>query len=316
LAAAAALAACSSPGVGPQAIVDRGADTSGWWTELPRGSWAAFPRVKQAQPWFEVYDVAPGVFAIYEPSQWEEVISYLVVGDERALLFDSGIGVGSMAALIAELTELPVTLVNSHSHYDHVGGNHEFDGVRAWVNDYSRPRAAGAPHEDVAEFVSPAWVREPLPPGSRRDDYRIRGWRYAGTLADGEVIALGNRALRVLHTPGHSPDSICLLDEANGLLFTGDTFYPAPLYAHLPGSDFDAYRATAARLAPLAGRVSRLFPGHNETGLTARYLADMHAAFESIVAGAVDGVETDGAREFDFGDFSIIVPGDRLQQPD
>ena len=168
----------------------------------------------------------------------------------------------------------------------------------------------------MAEFVSPAWVREPLPPGFRRDDYRIRGWRYAGTLADGDVVALGDRDLRVLHTPGHSPDSICLLDEARGLLFTGDTFYPAPLYAHLPGSDAVAYRATAARLARIAGGVTRLFPGHNETGLAASGLADLHAAFESIATGTVDYVPTDGARQYDFGDFSIILPDAASRPPD
>lgn len=305
--AAASLVACGTAPP-PGAIENRGADTSGWWTDLPRASWGAFERVEQDQPWFEVYDVGHDVFAIYEPSQWEEVISYLIVGRDRALLFDSGLGVASMARLASTLTDLPLVVVNSHSHYDHVGGNYEFDAVFAWVNGYSRPRAAGQPHDAVAEYVSPAWARAPLPPGFRRDAYRIRPWRHAASLADGERVDLGGRVLTVLRTPGHSPDSICLLDADNGLLFTGDTFYPAPLYAHLPGADPAAYRRSAARLASLADTVSTLYPGHNETGLPARHLVALRDAFDAIDAGTVDAVRTDGAREYSFGVFSIILP--------
>jgi hypothetical protein len=66
----------------------------GWCRQLPRPGYAALARILPDDPWFEVYRIRPGVFAIYEPRQWEEVISFLIVGDRRALLFDTGIGVG------------------------------------------------------------------------------------------------------------------------------------------------------------------------------------------------------------------------------
>ncbi len=67
-----------------------------WRRALPRAEYAHLPRVPVAEAWFEVYRVAPGVFAIYEPHQSEETISYLIVGDKLALLFDTGMGIGDI----------------------------------------------------------------------------------------------------------------------------------------------------------------------------------------------------------------------------
>lgn len=73
--------------------------------------------------------VQPDVLAIYEPGQFEEVISYLIIGDQRALLFDTGLGIGNIRSVVDPLTELPVLVLNSHSHYDHIGGNHLFERI-------------------------------------------------------------------------------------------------------------------------------------------------------------------------------------------
>src|SRR5258706_6075323 len=94
-----------------------------WCRELPRAEFKKLERVLPDESWFEIYRIRPGVFAIYEPKQFEEVISYLILGDDRALLFDTGLGVGKISAVVIRLTTLPVTVINSHTHFDHVGGN-------------------------------------------------------------------------------------------------------------------------------------------------------------------------------------------------
>ena len=127
-------------------------------------------------------------------------------------------------------------------------------------------------------------------------------------MQEGDRIDLGGREFEILETPGHAPDAICLLDRENRMLFIGDTFYLAPLYAHLPGSDPDAYRATAARLAALAPEVDTLVTAHNVPYAAADYLLKLRDAFERIASGEVDFIGTDGNREYAFEDFSIILP--------
>ncbi|MBT8135620.1 MAG: MBL fold metallo-hydrolase [Gammaproteobacteria bacterium] len=288
-------------------VTNRGADKDRWWSALPRPAWQQFARVEQSQDWFEVYRVADGVLAIYEPGQFEEVISYLITGTQRALLFDTGLGFADMRRLVAELTNLEVVVLNSHTHYDHIGGNHAFATVFGVDTGYTRSRANGLDHDEVSFAVGPGWIWKPLPPGFDAASYAIASYQIDRFVRDGQRIDLGGRVLEVLLTPGHAPDALCLLDRANRLLFTGDTFYLAPLYTHLEGSDFTQYANTARRLAGLAGEVELLMPGHNEPALSAHYLQLLERAFNDIAAGRPDYTETDGHRQYDFGGFSIIT---------
>src|SRR5437879_2949564 len=79
-----------------------------WCRPLPRPEYKTLERVLASEPWFEIYKVAPGTFAIYEPHQAEEVISYLIVGNKQALLFDTGMGIGNIRKVITQLTARPV----------------------------------------------------------------------------------------------------------------------------------------------------------------------------------------------------------------
>ncbi len=300
------LAACntgSAPGV-----QNRGADKAQWWDELPRAEWQAYTEVSQPEPWFEVYEVFPNTYAIYEPGHFEEVISYLIVGNQRALLFDSGLGIGNIKAVTDQITDLPLVLLNSHSHYDHIGDNYRFEEILGADTAYGRARAAGLAHAEVADFVAEGWIWKSTPAGFSADNYAIAGYELGEFVRDAQIIDLGDRQLQVLLTPGHSPDALCLLDTGNKLLFTGDTFYLAPLYAHLPGSDVDQYQRTAQRLAKLAPYVQHLLPAHNVTMLSSDYLVQMAQAFAAIDSGTLTPVLTDGDHEYDFGEFSVIVP--------
>jgi glyoxylase-like metal-dependent hydrolase (beta-lactamase superfamily II) len=289
-------------------IQNRGASKDNWWDSLPRPAWNAFPKVLESQGWFEVYEIRPGIHAIYEPGQFEEIISYLVVGTEKALLFDTGLGIGDMRAVVAELTELEPIVVNSHTHYDHVGSNHQFEVIYGTATEYTAANAKGHGHEDVAEFVGEGWIWKPTPEGFDRERYESKPFSIAKTIEEGETIDLGGRTLEVLLTPGHAPDALCLLDRENRLLFVGDTFYPGPLYSHLPGSDFTLYRETAARLAGLRDAVDSVLPAHNEPLVTSESLLHMRDGFDAIASGKAEFVLTDGNREYSFGEISILTP--------
>lgn len=288
-------------------VRNRGEGKDQWWDALPREAWSAFRQIEQSQPWFEVYEIRPGVLAIYEPGQFEEVISYLIVGSDRALLFDTGLGIADMRRLVDELTDREVAVLNSHTHYDHVGGNHAFDHLYGTGLDYTRKNARGRPHEELADFVGSGWIWKDTPEGFSAEGYVSRPFTITEQVEDGQVLALGGVELEVLLTPGHAPDSLCLLDRRHGLLFTGDTFYPATLYAHLPGSTFGDYVRTAERLASLADVVDVLLPAHNEPTLPGSELAALRDAFAALQEDGAPFVLTDGNREYDFGRFSILV---------
>src|ERR1700730_10742565 len=100
-----------------------------WCKNLPRPEFAQLKRVLPDDPWFEVYKVAPGTFAIYEPHQSEEVISYLIVCTKQALLFDTGMGIADILIIVSRLTSRHVVGLTSHTHHDHVGGNWQFPFV-------------------------------------------------------------------------------------------------------------------------------------------------------------------------------------------
>ena len=312
------LGSCGAPGDADEdngdfaGVVNRGTDTQDWWDALPREEWSAFERLPSPDDWFEVYAVADGVYAIYEPGQFEEVISYLVAGDERALLFDSGLGIGDIAAVARSLTPLEIVVLNSHTHYDHIGGNHAFDAILALDTPFTRRRARGSTPDAVAEFVSSAWVWKDLPEGFDRDTFRSRPFTISRFVEDGEVIDLGNRQVEVLVTPGHAPDSLCLIDRDKRLLFTGDTFYLAALYTHLEGSDFERYAETATRLAGLADDVDALLTAHNVPVADSDYLLELDRAFRTIRSGGASYAVTDGNHEYDFGAFSVIVRPDNV----
>lgn len=296
-------------------VEGRGTDTDYWWRDLPRPEWADFELVDTGQGWFEAYRIAPGVFAIYEPGQYEEVISFLFVGSERAMLFDSGLGIGNIRDVVRRLTDLDVIVVNSHTHYDHVGGNHLFDRIYARDLEYTKNSAMGTSHEAMAEWVSDGWVWKPFPEGFDPSTYVSQPFTVTDILNEGDVIDIGGRSFEVLLTPGHAPDSVCLLDRANRILLTGDTFYLAPLYTHIEGSSYDDYAASAMRLEALTADVDALYTSHNVPVADPLYLQRMADAFRAIENGTADFELTDGNREFFFAGFSIIVAGDGAKPP-
>jgi glyoxylase-like metal-dependent hydrolase (beta-lactamase superfamily II) len=134
------------------------------------------------------------------------------------------------------------------------------------------------------------------------------------TLSDGDSIDLGGRALTVVHSPGHTPDSICLLQEDSRILFSGDAIHTGPMYAHSPGADLHAYARTARRLAgEFSGVVDDILCAHG-----ARYrtylsmLARVADAFVEVASGGGIFEYTydcfmDPVRHAVFDDFSVVV---------
>jgi glyoxylase-like metal-dependent hydrolase (beta-lactamase superfamily II) len=292
------------------AISNRGstaADSGKWWSALPRQEWSGFEKIDTLNPWFEVYQIMEGIYAIYEPGQFEEVISYLIEGRHGALLFDTGLGMGDIRSVVRQLTKQPVTVLNSHSHYDHVGGNHQFDTVIGRHLPFTLNNSRGMSNDKVGDFARGDWIWKTHPPRFNALEYAIKPWEYSRWIDDGQFIDLGGVSLEVVYAPGHAPDCIVLVDHARRLMFTGDTFYLAPLYAHLEGSSFSDYVMTAAKLSLMARDIDYLLMSHNTPMAEASYLEDLHRAFQAISEGSAEYNLTESGREYRFGSFSILT---------
>jgi len=152
-----------------------------------------------------VYKIRPGVFAIYESRPLEEVISYLIVGGDRALLFDTGMGISNIQAVVMGLTRLPVSVVNSHTDNDHVGDNWRFSDVYGMDTNFTRANARGS-KEDARAELAPDEICGALPTGFDAKAYSTKPFHITNWLRDGDKINLGGRALQVIGTTGHTPD--------------------------------------------------------------------------------------------------------------
>jgi glyoxylase-like metal-dependent hydrolase (beta-lactamase superfamily II) len=277
-----------------------------WCKNLPRAAYSKLERVPVTDRWFEVYKIRPGVFAIYEPHQLEEVISYLIVGGNKALLFDTGMGISNIQAVVEGLTKLPVSVLNSHTHNDHVGDNWRFSDLYGMDTDFTRTNARGS-KEDAQAELAPDEICGSLPAGFDAKAYATKPFHIAHWLHNGDKIDLGGRVLQVISVPGHTPDSIALLDERNGLLFTGDMFYAGPIYLYRPETDLDAYVVSMQKLAALAPRLTLLLPAHNVPVGDPAILPKVVTAMQQVRRGEVKPISRDGKHEYVFDGFSFLM---------
>lgn len=188
------------------------------------------------EAYFYIVQLDERTFAITEPYSWARNVNYLIAGEERALLLDAGVGFYDIRPLVKQLTDLPVTFIPSHLHYDHTGQG-DYDRVALVDLPHLREQANGnefAPnwgdHLGVAEGIEPTV-------------WEIDEWIKPGTEID-----LGERALTLLYTPGHTDNSISLLDRTGNMMFTGDYMSAGSISAYYPGSNMGDYLQSAHKI--------------------------------------------------------------------
>ena len=292
-----------------------------------------WPAGGDLESWFVTVPVRRGIWMICEPGH---VQSFLVEGDDRAVLLDTGTGIAPIAPVARGLVTRPLSVVLTHNHFDHVGGNGDFDRIAIHAAGVAGLRA-GRSNEQLRGYIAhtremieqsrrmreidadgfnmlhPEQILRPFPPDFDADSYAVAPSEATETLSDGQVIELGGRKLEVIHTPGHSPDGICLLARDERILFTADTVYAGPLYAQTLGANLDDYLASLRRLEPLIDEVDMLLPSHNRVPLDPPIIREMIAGFEQLIAGqALIDERTDSlgrrTRRANFGRFSVLLP--------
>jgi len=264
------------------------------------------------QGWFSVAEMEPGVFQIGEPLHEEEVNSTLIVGEARAVLIDTGMGVGNLAAVVAGLTDRPIDVVNSHAHWDHIGANWRFERIAIHAAEADRlPHGVGS--AKLASAFTTDSLSGPLPEGTDPATISIPPSRATTILHGGERLDLGGRLLDVLYAPGHSPGGIVLVDWTNGILFGTDVAYPGPLYAFSDDVDFAAYRQTMAMLAELAPSLRVVYPSHNGAHMSPELLPKMRDALDEISAGRMPDTIDKRFASHQYDGFSVLASADHAQ---
>jgi len=279
-----------------------------WWSVHPRPVYASLEKVGTYQDWFDVYELAPGTYAIYEPNQFEESICYLVLGDDRGVIIDTGNGIGDLRAVVEELTDLPVSVINTHTHYDHIGSNSQWDEVAVYdhPDEIARLRA-GIDNARLQRYITDEYLWKPLPEGFDGATWTFPPTEPTTLMHDGDIIDLGGRTLEVIFTPGHAAGHACLLDTANRILFTGDHFYPGPLYAHETDVDIDLYIESNKKIATRVDEYDHVCAGHNDPWVDAEVIPRVSDAFETIFTGGGEFSEDEGLRRYRFDGFDVLI---------
>ncbi|MDF9762839.1 glyoxylase-like metal-dependent hydrolase (beta-lactamase superfamily II) [Peribacillus simplex] len=234
-------------------------------------------------PWFTVQELDSETFAISEYGHWENVHSFLLLGGTRAALIDTGLGLDSIKRITDQLTDLPIIVLTTHVHADHIGGHGDFDTIYVhgddadWLINGIKGLSLEQIRKEMARDIT-ITIPESFDPITYKP---FQGYPDK-LLTDGETIDLGNRSLGIYHTPGHSPGHISILDNETGYLFTGDLLYSdTPVYAFYPSTSPEDLVNSLEKIAKLQ-KVSKIYGGHNQLGLEPRILEEVLEAIQYL----------------------------------
>ena len=237
------------------------------------------------QNWYNVQEFAPETFQFNEAELWN---MFLIIGEEKALSIDGGIGIGSVRKLCESITSLPIEHILTHTHWDHLGSIHEWDSISVHKN------GEGNLNNDFAEgckdFVL-NWTGKAFPKGFFPENFKLKPGVFGQSLCEGQIIDLGNRRLHIYETPGHSPDSISIYDEKESVLITGDLVKPhMPLFLQVPTAVLSDYGPSLRKLESIAkeNKVQWICSGHSEPFTDISIIGEMADFVEKIENDTLD----------------------------
>lgn len=249
-------------------------------------------------PWFEVTKIDESTYCISENQHWEETHCYLLIGTDKALLIDTGLGIENIKPIIQKLTSLPIEVVLTHVHWDHIGGIQYFDNImvhnddKSWLLDF--PLTLQEVKRNLTSF------NQKFPPHFKLENYHLHLKEATTILLDKDIIKLGDRDIRVIHTPGHSPGHICLYEEHKGYLYTGDLVYAGKLDMFYPSTCPHDYLQSIKKLEEI--HVNTILPGHHTLDLNPDIIHNIAVELDGLLHNPTT-TELHGI--FKFNGFSI-----------
>lgn len=280
----------------------------------PKSPYSNFRSIPTCQDWFEVYEIAANLFVFYEPRHYEATIVNLLIGKQKAILIDTGCGIGNLRKAVEKVTEKPIVVINTHTHLDHLGSNRQFDEIAMLDHPLSHHVAKkGAPHQTLqTEIVAENLVTQPWPQGFDPRTFYLPPFSVSRWFKDGERLNLGGEDLEVIHTPGEAPDHICLLDRAHRILFCGDILLHGPVWTHLEGGSLPDLITSYRKLMNYFDEFDHLMPGHNQPWLDKDLLPETLEGAEKVLSGQAESGEIVDPwnrllKQYSFGRFQILT---------
>ncbi len=203
---------------------------------------------------------------IFHIAGFIEDLTYVIVGEKRAAVIDTGIGIGSLRAKVEKITELPYFIINTHGHPDHAGGNGQFADKDIYLNSndiavYKRMCTIDFRKEDLirgngdkAKSIFPKFVE---------------GTPETKELKEGMTFDLGGRSLSVIGAFSHTPGSVCIYDTLSKGLFAGDVLTNTSTWLHLDVcGPLSMYIDAMQRIKEMELDVLKVYPGHLPSPIT------------------------------------------------
>lgn len=251
-----------------------------------------------------VFPLDAHTWRIEEYNETSSVYMYLLEGEEKAVLIDAGFGVINVREIAETLTGLPISVISTHGHIDHIGGNALFETVFMHEAD-----------QGVYQLHSGALAKEKF---SGMPVSLHRGKTDITLIQNGAQFDLGGRTLQIIHVPGHTLGSICILDVERRWLFTGDTCCKADVLLNLDFCTTVAeYLETIRNLQTMRPLFDVTWPGHHTVPVEPAILDQ----FEEACAAICDGTAIGTAQQTPFGnalhlsyrDIGITYLADRIR---
>ncbi len=170
--------------------------------------------------------------------------------DKPAAIIDPAGEARGLIDFVKESNLQPVYIINTHGHVDHISYNKKFKelyGAEILIHEADAPMLGNEQDPYLFQLVGASLS----PPADR-------------AFKDGERIEIGSITLEIIHTPGHTPGSVCLRHD--DFMITGDTLFAGGIGRHdLPGGSYDdLIRSIKERLLTLPEELE-IFPGHMES---------------------------------------------------
>lgn len=236
---------------------------------------------------FQIEDLGDNIFWIREDTSLH---MYLIIGEEKAALIDTGLGVGDLKGCISTITDKPVVVCVTHYHLDHVGGVGNFDEI--YISSKDTPKLKdGTSLEARKTFISQvsevgadlSHLCEKLVPEKEVVCHEIN---------PGEQIDLGGRKLEVMDMAGHTPGSVGFFDSLTGTLFAGDGCNNSTFLFLEDCLNAGEYKQTLVNLkGKLGNRLKRMVIFHDYTFVPLNCIDNVIECCDNILNGTSEDDE-------------------------